>query len=107
MLIFEQSHLGGKDHECNHSDVRASGLQQMVQSCQGFDEDIRSLVSELVSRKLQFVMRAYLSVTVEAPASSEEIECAVQVEVEVAVEVTAYELVDLLLAGGVQILKNI
>ena len=45
--------------------------------------------------------------TVEAPASSEEIECAVKVEVEVAVEVTAYELVDLLLAGGVQILKNI
>ena len=49
----------------------------------------------------------FITVTVEAPASSEEIECAVQVEVEVAVEVTAYELVYLLLAGGVQILKNI
>ena len=49
----------------------------------------------------------FITVTVEAPASSEEIECAVQVEVEVAVEVTAHELVYLLLAGGVQILKNI
>ena len=86
-FYIEAVGLGREDHERYHGDVRASGLEHVVQSCQRFDEDVGTFVCELVS------------------AGSEEIEGAVEVEVEMAVEVAAHKLVDLLLAGGVQVLE--
>ena len=79
--------LGREDHEGHHGDVRARGLEQVVQTCQRFNEDVGPLVGELI------------------PAGSEEIEGAVEVEVEMAVEVSAHKLVDLLLARRVQVLE--
>ena len=53
----------------------------MVEPCETLDEDVRALVAELVS------------------AGREEIECLVKVEVKVAEEMAADELVDFLLQG--------
>ena len=58
----------------------------MVESGEGLDEDVGALVAELVA------------------AGGEHVERLVQLEVEVAVEVAAHELVYLLLARRVQVL---
>ena len=58
----------------------------MVEPGEGLDEDVGALVAELVA------------------AGGEHVERLVQLEVEVAVEVAAHELVDLLLARRVQVL---
>merc|ERR1719381_364475 len=79
--------LGREDHEGHHGDVRARSLQQVIQTCQRFNEYVGPLVGELV------------------PSGSEEIEGAVEVEVEMAVKVSAHKLVDLLLARCVQVLE--
>ena len=58
----------------------------MVEPGEGLDEDVCALVAELVA------------------AGGEHVERLVQLEVEVAVEVAAHELVDLLFARRVQVL---
>ena len=59
----------------------------MVEAGEGLDEDVGTLVAELVA------------------AGGEHVERLVQLEVEVAVKVAAHELVDLLLARRVQVLQ--
>ena len=59
----------------------------MVEPGEGLDEDVCALVAEFVA------------------AGGEHVERLVQLEVEVAVEVAAHELVDLLLARRVQVLQ--
>ena len=86
-LHVETIGLSREDHEGDHSNIRARGLQHVVQPCQRLDEDIRALVGELV------------------PSRCEQVQGTIKVEVKVAVEVPSNKLVDLLLAGGVQVLE--
>merc|ERR1719234_2969719 len=84
---IEAVSLGWEYHEGHDSDVRSRGLQHVVQPCQRLNEDVRSLVCELV------------------PAGGEEIEGAIKVEVEMSVEMSSYKLIDLFLARRVQVLE--
>ena len=86
-LHVETIGLSREDHEGDHSNIRARGLQHVVQPCQRLDEDVRALVGELV------------------PSRCEQVQGTIKVEVKVAVEVPSNKLVDLLLAGGVQVLE--
>ena len=79
--------LRRKDHEGDHGDVGARDLKHVVQPCQRFDEDVGALVCKFIS------------------AGCEEIEGAVKVEIEMPMEVASDKLVDLFLAGGVQVLE--
>ena len=77
----------GKDEKDDNCDVRAGRLEHVVESRERLDEHVGALVGELVA------------------SGGEQVERLVQVEVVVAVEVAAHEVVDLLLGESVQVLE--
>jgi hypothetical protein len=86
-LDVEAARARGKDQESHHGHVRLHRLEAVIETRQGLDEHVHALVGELVA------------------TGREQVQSLVQVEVVVAVEVTANEVVDLLLVDGVQILE--
>lgn len=80
-LHIEVVCLGWKDQERDNGYIGQQLLHSVVKSGEGLDKDIRALVAELV------------------PSGDEEVQRLVQVEVKVAVEVSAYEFVDFLKRG--------
>lgn len=86
-LHIEVVCLGREDQERHDGDITACRFQEVVQPGERLNEDVRALVAELVS------------------AGDEEVQGFVQVEVEMPVEVTAHELVQLLLRHGVEVLE--
>ena len=69
-LVVEAAVLGREDDEGDDGDVTGAGLEEVIESCQGLDEKVSTLVTELVS-----------------PCCEEE-QSLVQVEVDVTVEMT-------------------
>ena len=86
-LIVETCVLGGENDESNDSDIAPTLLHVVVKPRQGFDEDVASLVSELVSPR------------------GEKQKSLVKVKVDVTMEVAVYELHDLLLVHLMKILE--
>ena len=86
-LHVEVVGFGGEDEEGHHRDVGMGGLQVVVESGQGLDEDVGTFVAEFVA------------------TGDEEVEGLVEVEVVVAVEVAADEFVDFVFREGVQVLE--
>lgn len=79
--------LRGHDDECHDGHFGAGGFEAVVQAREGLDEHVAALVPVLV------------------PAGREEVQRVIRVEVVVAVEVAAHEVVDLLLGLLVQVLE--
>lgn len=86
-LDVEVVGFGGEYEECDDRHVGLLVFQQVIEAGQRFDEHVGALVAELVA------------------AGDEQVQRFVQIEIEVAVEVAAHKLVDLLLGHGVQILE--
>ena len=86
-FIVETCVLGGENDESNDSDIASTLLHVVVQPRQGLDEDVASLVSELVSPR------------------GEEQKSLVKVKVDVTMEVAVDELHDLLLVHLMKILE--
>lgn len=78
---------------CRHNDERHNGglassrLETVIQSSQGLNEHVHTLIPEFV------------------PAGSEEVECIVRLEIIVPVEMTAHKIVNLLFGLLVKILE--
>lgn len=79
--------LSGHDNEGDHSHLRTRLLEPVVQAGERLDKHVDTLIPVLVA------------------TGSEEVESIVEVEIIVAVEMTANKVVNLLLALGVQVLE--
>ena len=86
-FIVETGVLGGENDESNDSDIASTLLHVVVQPRQSLDEDVASLVSELVSPR------------------GEEQKSLVKVKVDVTMEVAVDEFHDLLLVHLMKILE--
>jgi hypothetical protein len=83
----ERGGLSRHDDEGHNCDLATSGLETVVQSRQRLNEHVNALIPEFVT------------------TSSEEIQCVINIEVVVAIEMSADKVVDLLLCLLVQVLE--
>lgn len=79
--------FGGENEKSYHGHVRQLVLQIVIQTGQRFDEHVGAFVTEFIS------------------SGDEEIQCLIEIKIEVTVEMSAREFVNLLLGDGMQILK--
>ncbi|KAI6772502.1 hypothetical protein HG530_003460 [Fusarium avenaceum] len=86
-LNSERSGLSRHDDESHHCQLATSSLETVVESCQRLDEHVNTLIPELIT------------------TGSEEVQCVVDVEIEVTVEMTSNKIVNLLLCLLVQVLE--
>ena len=98
--------LSRENEEGNDSHVTVGILQQVIQSGQRFYEHVRTLVSKLVSIKIEhYSQTVRLKFDGIPPAGCKHVERFIQIEVKVSVEVSPHKLMDLVLTLGVQILE--